>query len=547
MALRTLALITLLVASFPTVAAGQSPFWLPEIELEASDGGAFDDFGEAVALADTLAVVGAPRDIAGSGSVYVFARSGAIWTEQAKLRASDSAPNSRFGISVAISGETLVVGADRDDAAGGNAGSAYVFVRSGTAWSEQAKLVAGTTGPGDYFGTSVDIDGDTVVVGANQFSSGSGAAYVFVRSGTSWSEQANLTPAGVTSYDSFGQGVAVSGDTAIVGASRDDTVHGVQSGSIFVFTRVGTSWSKQGPKLFASDASTNDWFGRAVSLSANRLVAGAFNNYPSGAAYVFVNDGTSWSEEAKLTASGAKTGDRFGLAVSISGDRVAVGNADEDRPAAGSAGAAYLFARSGSVWSEATKLVKQAPELSERLGHAVAVEGTRTLAGLPGATPSGVESGAAIVFAEDPVYVNYCTPGTSASGCLARVSASGAASASAASGFTVAAADVEGQKNGMLIYGVGARMAAPWGGGSLRCFEAPVRRGGLLAGAGTAGACDGTFVQDLNARWCPSCPRPDHNPGAGNLVRAQLWYRDPANGNGPGSGLSDALEALVLP
>jgi hypothetical protein len=143
---------------------------------------------------------------------------------------------------------------------------------------------------------------------------------------------------------------------------------------------------------------------------------------------------------------------------------------------------------------------------------------------------------------------NYCTAGLSASGCQATLSAAGTASATASSGFDVMAANVEGDKDGLFFFGTGGRQANPWGNGtSFQCIVPPVKRAGLLAGTGTPGACEGSFSQDMNARWCPTCPRPLHNPGAGALVQAQLWYRDPFNTSNQTTSLSDAIEFFVAP
>jgi len=158
----------------------------------------------------------------------------------------------------------------------------------------------------------------------------------------------------------------------------------------------------------------------------------------------------------------------------------------------------------------------------------------------------------AVVLSLDPLCPAaasiYCTAGVSASGCQAALSAVGVASATASSGFELAAAGVEGAKDGLLFFGTGGRQANPWGNGtSFQCVVPPVKRAGLLAGVGTPGACDGAFQQDLNAHWCPSCPKPGHNPGVGATVQAQLWYRDPLSTSNQTTSLSDALEFPVGP
>ena len=160
---------------------------------------------------------------------------------------------------------------------------------------------------------------------------------------------------------------------------------------------------------------------------------------------------------------------------------------------------------------------------------------------------SATTAGAAYVF-DLFAPVVYCTAGTSASGCQAAISSAGTASASALSGFSLLAAGVEGQKDGLFFFGTNGQQANPWGNGtSYHCVVPPVTRAGTLAGSGTIGLCDGSFAQDLNALWCPSCPKPAKNPGAGALVQAQLWYRDPFSTSNQTTSFSDAIEFSVVP
>jgi hypothetical protein len=148
----------------------------------------------------------------------------------------------------------------------------------------------------------------------------------------------------------------------------------------------------------------------------------------------------------------------------------------------------------------------------------------------------------------EPGITNYCTAGTSENGCTALLSATGFPSATMTNGFTVTASTVEGQKDGLFFFGTNGPQANPWGNGtSLQCVVPPVKRGGLLTGTGTVGACDGVLSQDLNARWCPSCPKPTQNPGAGTLTHIQLWYRDPGNTSNQTTSLSNGLEFTVCP
>ena len=228
-----------------------------QAKLLASNGKAFDLAGLSVAISGNTAVVGASRDDdkgTDAGAVYVFVRNGTSWTQQAKLTAADGAANANFGISVALNGDTALFGAKFDGSAASDAGAAYVFVRTGTTWTQQAKLVASDAAVEDQLGASVALEGDTAVVGTiedDDHGDRSGAAYVFVRSGTSWTQEAKLTPDDGAAADQFGISVSVSGNTVAVGTWGDDDL-GNSSGAAYVFVRSGTSWTQQA-KLLAGD------------------------------------------------------------------------------------------------------------------------------------------------------------------------------------------------------------------------------------------------------------------------------------------------------
>ena len=198
------------------------------------------------------------------GSAYVFVRSGGVWTEQQKLEASDAAAVALFGHSVAISGETVVVGP-----------GAYVFVRSGDAWSQQQKLEASDGAPGDRFGFSVAIDAETVVVGAESDNGAAGfdqgSAYIFVRSGGVWSQQQKLEASDAAEEDQFGNSVAISGETVVIGARLDEFGN---PGSAYVFVHSGGVWSQQ-QKLMVSDVEIFAEFGTSVAISGETIVVGA--------------------------------------------------------------------------------------------------------------------------------------------------------------------------------------------------------------------------------------------------------------------------------
>ncbi|MBI4750747.1 MAG: FG-GAP repeat protein [Acidobacteria bacterium] len=345
------------------------PTFGQQSKLVASDGAANDLFGVRVAISGETAVIGAIGDTVGAngsqGSAYVFVRSGTAWSQQQKLTAADGAASDLFGISVAIDGDTVVVGTRGDDVgANANQGSAYVFVRSGTTWAQQQKLTASDGAANDNFGQSVAINSNTVVVGANLDDVGAsgnrGSAYVFVRTGTIWTQQQQLTAAGGADNDQFGSSVAISGDTVVVGAFQVDVSGRFDQGSAYVFVRSGTTWSQQ-QQLTASDGAGADLFGVSVAISGETVVVGApqadvSGRSSQGAAYVFVRSGTVWSQQQKLTASDGAANDDFGRSVAISGETVVAGSRQDDVGGNGNQGSAYVFVRTGSVWVQQQQL-----------------------------------------------------------------------------------------------------------------------------------------------------------------------------------------------
>ena len=240
-----------------------------------------------------------------------------------------------------------MVGAPLEDAGGGDAGAAYVFTRTGTTWTQQAKLVASDAATFDQFGAAIGISGDSLVVGSpsagDVAASQRGAAYVFTRAGTVWSEQAILSASDGATGDLFGNSVAIDVDAIAVGAPLDDDT-ATDSGSGYVFVRAAGSWSQQA-KLVAGDPEAGDRFGFSIGVDQARVVVGAdregIAGSQAGAAYVFDRVGGLWSQTTKLLASDSAVGDQFGYSVDISG-RMAVGaHLDDDR--GNNAGAAYVF------------------------------------------------------------------------------------------------------------------------------------------------------------------------------------------------------------
>ena len=250
-----------------------------ERKLLASDGAPNDFFGLSVSISGEYVIVGAAEDddiATGSGSAYIFHRGGLDWGDETKLTASDGATYDHFGASVSISGDYAVVGAPWDDDDGFSSGSAYVFHREGANWVEESKFTASDGVTDDRFGTSVSISGDYVVVGANEDDDNgynAGSAYIFRHEGADWVEETKLTASDGGAYDNFGTSVSISGDYAIVGASGDND-NGSHSGSAYVFRREGSDWVEE-TKLTASDGDYDDYFGTSVSISGVYAIVGA--------------------------------------------------------------------------------------------------------------------------------------------------------------------------------------------------------------------------------------------------------------------------------
>jgi len=339
--------------------------WTQQARLQASDIANNAFFGNAVALSadGNTALVSISPDGNGPikvGAAYVFTRSGNVWTQQQRLQADDTGVGDGFGGTLALSadGNIAFVSAGGDDhAAGVDAGSLYVFTRSGGVWTQQQRLQADDAGPGDVFGTvAITPDAGTVLVGAagdnNSGGSDAGSAYVFIRNGATWTQQARIQAADGGAGDNFGFSVALGagGNTALVGAHRDDHAAGVDAGSAYVFTRSGTTWTQQ-QRLQAGDARPDDFFGGRVALSVDGNVALVTAHRAddgerslAGAAYVFTRSGAAWAQQHKLQIHDPTSHDEFGTSAALSADgNTALVGAAFHRVNGLFSGAAYVF------------------------------------------------------------------------------------------------------------------------------------------------------------------------------------------------------------
>ena len=362
------------------------------------------------------AVVGAYRDrqLANrAGAAYVYQRNTANmncpatgtqdpWCEEAKLIPFGATPYSdqRFGSMVAISGDTILVGANRDDALGDRAGSAYVFINVAGAWANQQKLIAPDGKAFDFFGTALAIDGDTAFIG------GGSGVYVFTRSGVTWTFQEKLTPLDAVAGQNFGNVVSLSGDTLLVGAIGDDTM-GADAGAAYVFARSGTSWTQQA-KLLGSDSLDGDNFGAGAAVFGNTALIGAPRDSEgmateTGSAYVFTRSGTVWTQQTKLVAPGGGTQDFFGFVLALSGNTALISSDLEDGPALNS-GAAYVYTGAGASWTLQARITASDAAAEDAFGWGVALDGDTAVIGAPTnsfAFPWTNRPGAAYVFSLD--------------------------------------------------------------------------------------------------------------------------------------------------
>jgi hypothetical protein len=297
-----------------------------------------DAFGSAVAIEDVVAVVGARLHdfpVGNAGRVFVYRQIDDAWLLEQELMAFDASGGAAFGTAVAISPDVVVVGAPGDDGAGDDAGAVYIFRHDGVTWEPEVKITANDAGVGAAFGTSVSIFLDTVLIGAAG-AGGTGRAYIYQYDGASWTEQAILN---------------------------------------------------------ASDATIGDEFGNSVSISANSVIVGAPGHDGSGAqagaAYIFRDDGVSWSQEAQLLAPDASPYDRFGISVAMNGFTVTVGAPGDDLPTIPEIGAAYIFRSDGSSWTHEQKLVPQTPTFTGWFGWSVSLSQDVTVIGSPTASLAG--------------------------------------------------------------------------------------------------------------------------------------------------------------
>jgi hypothetical protein len=385
--------------------------WTQEVKIIPEDPAPHNEFGTSVSIFGSTALVGAPYADPGgadSGTAYVFTRAGTVWTQQAKLIARDANAGDHFGWSVCLSGDQALIGAPGNDDGGADSGSTYVFVRTEGSWNRQVKLNAGDAAAGDRFGSSVCLHDGRAVIGAPRKGQETGVAYVFAGQGSNWSQEARLSSASSQQGDHFGNSVAIHGDTALVGADLSGGF--TNAGSAYVFERSGSSWIEQA-ELSASDTVANHYFGSSVSLQGDRALVGAHGGLSvgaGGAAYVFLRSGTVWTEEVKLVGDDTATADQFGYSVSLFEDMALIGARQNDMAGVGHhSGAAYVFSHETGRWIEEIQFRASDSGNLDYFGSAVSLYEDRALIGTPGDFEAN-DSGSAYVFSGAVAGVGYC-------------------------------------------------------------------------------------------------------------------------------------------
>ncbi len=377
-------------------------------KLIADDAAADDEFGFSVTASGKTAIIGAPYESAGghtrSGSAYVIRETNGEWQQVAKLSPNDASGHDNFGTSVSISGETAVIGSIHDDDIAHDNGSAYIFRVINGVWTQIAKLSADDAATNDYFGTSVATSGDLALIGApenDDAGSKSGSAYIFGEVDGIWRQISKLTADDAAEDDRFGHSVAISGETAVIGAYRGSKDGVNQSGSAYVFRRTDGEWI-QIAELTADDAAPLDRFGFSVAISEATIVIGSprhsAGQLESGSVYIFSEIDGAWEQISKLSPDDPALAAEFGYRVSILKNYVVIG-VPHDNEFGGRSGSVYVFGKSDVAWQQIVKLTPNDIAPDDRFGSGAAISGTQIIAGSRFDNDAGNDSGSVYVFA----------------------------------------------------------------------------------------------------------------------------------------------------
>ncbi|MCI0713487.1 MAG: FG-GAP repeat protein [Chloroflexi bacterium] len=410
--------------TFSARASGNNNSWLEQQKLTASDAGFEDMFGSSIALDGDTALVGAYGDACeerrGCGSAYVFVRRDGVWYEQAKLVANDPQISFYFGWSVALDGNTAVIGSiweGCDEVYRYYCGSVYVFTREGENWTQQARIMASDATSADGFGTSVALDGDTLLVGAPDrdcdAGSGCGTVYVFVKQGRGWRKEARLTS---DIQNNFGWSVAIDGDTALIGARSEKCNYGIACGNAYIFTREDDRWTQQARlegrgndpvDQFAWTTSNVDQFGWSVTLDDNTILIGAvgddcFAGPSCGSVFMFTPEDGIWYERARFLKGEQVGRATFGWSLALDNDTALIGAKGTNCASGERCGAAYILMTSEGPFAQQIELTASDATPEDLFGYSVALDGNTALIGAPQTScEAGEKCGSVYIFTSD--------------------------------------------------------------------------------------------------------------------------------------------------
>jgi hypothetical protein len=496
----------------------------------------YSHFGASVAIYGERAVVGEPDFENGGttpGAAYVYELRSTGWTQTALLSASDGADFDDFGISVAIDGDTILVGADATDGPqSGAVGAVYVFHWDGTHWAETQKLAASDGASGGFFGCSVALERNSAVIGRfwdSAAATHAGAAYVFTRSGSTWTEHQKLVATSPASEDDFGWSVAISNQRIVVGAperfstGNDDP----QLGRVFVYDRAGSSWT-QSAVLTPSNAMSFDQFGISLDVDGDRIAVGAWQDTfytptsRNGAAYVFEKSGGAWIEKQILTAPDGAVADEFGSSIALQGGRLFVG-AESRSSSYPLWGGVYVYTWTGTTWSQVDLYLPDPNASLSWFGNALAFDGNYAVVGAFIESSSQYQSGTAYVYGGEAPWSDE---GFALAGTNGLPKLEGVGSNCPATTTTLVLSNARPNSGAVLIVGH-TEAFLPFHGGTMVPAPDTIRRNLVTNAAGSL---------VLDNVWPATAP-------PGSQLYYQVWIRDPV---GPdGLSASNAIAGLA--
>jgi len=529
----------------PTNALGQQIGWTEVDKLYAPDGVSFDTYGASVSIEEDLLVVGSEESGAGHGAAYIYRRTVTGWLLDQRIEAPDKAFQDEFGSSVAIADDTVVVGAPfEDNANGADAGSFYVFSSGPTGWNCDAKIVASDGDVCNSLGWAVSIDGDTIAagaIGAFNGGHGAGAVYVYVKQGTTWTEQAKLLGNPIP-FGSLGYSLTVQGDELIAGAPFSKLA--------YAFERTGTDWSLVD---VIDPVSPLPGFGLSVDLNDGLAIVGQpCDDGPNGedspgSASVYERVGDRWNLQQKLYAATPVAEANMGHQVRLDGDLAVVG--EKVAPITPKNWEVHVFQssprapdapRTAATWSEVALLTSSDSVIGYDYGRALDIDGATVAASALAGDGAQPDTGVAYVHALHLPPTTYCTGKTSSGGCTPAIAWSGTPSLTGPDDFVVLGQETAPGKPGLFFWSRGERATVPFLGGTL-CVLPPLERTPIQLASGIP-PCGASYSFPFDQALMTS-----EGLAIGERFNGQYWMRDPNHPDGTGVALSDAIEVYLHP